>query len=97
MTTNYSQNIMVSDTPSGIKNKYSKEEKQFFYHKLHLHNRRAKIKRVQQDTTSCPECTSETRYDENRAETYCTQCGLVVSAPIEYVGLRKVVYEYGRN
>lgn len=76
--------------------KYSKEEHNF-YHNFHLHRKRAKIIRVQEDTTSCPNCQSETTTDYHRAETYCTGCGLVVSATINYVGLRHVHYEYGRK
>ena len=87
---------MVSDTPSGIKNKYSKEEHNFC-HKIHLHNRRAKIIRVQEDTTSCPLCKKPTVYDEHHNETYCSECGLVVSAPIEYVGLKRIHYAYGKK
>lgn len=76
--------------------KYSKEEHNF-YHNFHLHNKRAKIIRVNEDTTSCPHCQNETTTDHHRAETYCTGCGLVVSATIEYTGLRRVHYEYGRK
>ena len=75
--------------------KYSKEDYKFCH--IHLHKKRAKTIRVQEDTTSCPHCKAETKYDENHNETYCTKCGLIVSASIEYVGLRKAFYEYGRN
>ena len=75
--------------------KYSKEETKLPYH-IHLH-KRAKIIRIQEDTTSCPHCHNETTTDHHRAETYCTECGLVVSATIDYVGLRRIHYEYGKK
>ena len=83
--------------------KYSKEETNFnksFYHKQQYLNkgyRRAKIIKVEEDTSSCPRCQSETTTDHHRAETYCKECGLIVSATIEYTGLRRVYYEYGRK
>lgn len=46
--------------------------------------------------TVCPECDG-TLTTENRAETFCTNCGLVTSASIEYVGLTKIDLPYGRH
>lgn len=46
----------------------------------------------------CPECGKEhtTKYDELHAETYCTNCGLVLTAQytqchIIFPGLRKII------
>ena len=57
--------------------------------------RRAKIDRVEDDTTVCPECGAETKTDYEHAETHCTECGLVTQATIEYVGIRRIKYPYG--
>jgi len=45
--------------------------------------------------TVCPECDA-TLITEN-AETICSECGLVTSASIEYVGLTKIDLPYGRH
>ena len=57
--------------------------------------RRAKLDRVTDDTTVCPECGAKIETDYLHAETHCTRCGLVTQATIEYVGLRKIIYPYG--
>ena len=65
------------------------------FKKPRLVYRRAKLVRVDEDTSVCPECGALTETDYEHAETYCTGCGLVVQATIEYVGVRKVKYPYG--
>lgn len=46
--------------------------------------------------TYCPECNSEELLD-GEAERYCSKCGLVVTASIEYVGLERIILPYGRH
>lgn len=45
---------------------------------------------------TCPECESEMLVD-GEAERYCENCGLVVTASIEYVAGVKIVLPYGRH
>ena len=40
----------------------------------------------------CPECKHEVYHDED--EIICTNCGLVVWGPIEYVGLTRIDYPF---
>lgn len=47
--------------------------------------------------TSCPECGHELTSTLDQDETICTHCGLITSASIEYVGLRKIDLPYGRH
>ena len=47
--------------------------------------------------TSCPECGNELTSTLDQDETICTHCGLITSASIEYVGLRKIDLPYGRH
>ena len=41
----------------------------------------------------CPECQGLLEHDEH-GEVVCVECNLVVSGPIEYVGLERVNYPY---
>ena len=44
----------------------------------------------------CPECGAEVEYSyEDEDEAYCTHCGLVTSASIQYVAGRKINLPYG--
>lgn len=45
----------------------------------------------------CPECQGELTTTEDEDETICTQCGLITSMSIEYVGLTKIDLPYGRH
>jgi len=57
--------------------------------------KRAKIKRAKINFNKCPECKTDTvRHDEEHCLDYCTKCGLVTRASLEYVGLRKADYKY---
>lgn len=47
--------------------------------------------------TSCPECGCDLTSTLDEDETICTNCGLITSASIEYVGLRKIDLPYGRH
>ena len=73
--------------------KFLKEYLQF-KHKRVVY-RRAKLHRIQEDTTTCPECGAKTEQDLEHMETYCTKCGLVTQATIQYIGIEKVTYPYG--
>ena len=42
----------------------------------------------------CPKCNSETIYFEED-ETYCYDCGTVLSATSEYVGITKIILDWG--
>lgn len=65
-------------------------------HKVFVKKRRAKQIPINEDKKICPVCdTSTITHDENRCEDYCTNCGLITRAAINYTGLRKVTYEYG--
>jgi predicted amidophosphoribosyltransferase len=44
---------------------------------------------------ACPECHGDLVYLED--ETYCEECGLVVSATIEYVAGIRIHLPYGRQ
>ena len=46
--------------------------------------------------TVCPECDTLLTTEEHD-ETICPKCGLVTSGSIEYVGLEKIDYPYGRH
>lgn len=61
--------------------------------------KRAEVIRVKENRRKCPDCHSYNTLmtDLDRAETYCTECGLVTSATINYVGLREVHYKHGRK
>lgn len=61
----------------------------------HVTTRRAKLQPNTEDTTICPKCGAETITDNNKAEIYCKDCGLIVKASISYVGNRKLDYPYG--
>ena len=74
--------------------KFLKEYLQFNKHKRVVY-RRAKLHRIQEDTSKCPECGASTIIDLEHMETYCTQCGLVCQATIPYVGIKKINYHYG--
>lgn len=55
---------------------------------------------LQEDQKTCPECLSRNLIkDHDRAETYCHNCGLVVSMSYPYVGGNRVdnphSYHYG--
>lgn len=65
------------------------------FNKKRIVYRRAKLYRVNEDTSVCPECGARTETDMEHAETYCTSCGLVTSATIPYVGNRRIKYPYG--
>lgn len=58
-------------------------------------NRRAKLHPNREKVSTCPECGAETITDMDKAEIYCTDCGLVVKASIPYVGNKKINYPYG--
>lgn len=73
--------------------KFLKEYLQFNKYKVVY--RRAKLHRVTEDTSICPDCGAETRVDMDRCEAYCKECGLVTQATIPYVGVKKVSYMYG--
>ena len=45
----------------------------------------------------CPECGGELDSTIDEDETICKECGLVTSASIEYVSLRKIDLPYGRH
>ena len=46
--------------------------------------------------TYCPECNSDKLVD-GEAERYCSKCGLVVTASIEYVSGCQIILPYGRH
>lgn len=58
-------------------------------------NRRAKLHPNTEKTGICPSCGAKTKTDLDKAEIYCTDCGLVVKASIPYVGNKKINYPYG--
>lgn len=58
-------------------------------------NRRAKLYMNREKVSKCPECGAHTEYDQDKAEVYCTDCGLVVKASIPYVGNKQIIYPYG--
>lgn len=58
-------------------------------------NRRAKLHPNIEKTGICPSCGAKTKTDLDKAEIYCTDCGLVVKASIPYVGNKKIDYPYG--
>ena len=57
--------------------------------------RRAPLHYTYEKTGTCPECGAKTVTDMDRAEIYCTCCGLIVKASIPYVGNKQVKYLYG--
>lgn len=57
--------------------------------------KRAKIRTTDEDTSKCPYCGADTVTDNDKAEIYCHDCGLVVKASIEYVGNKRLMYPYG--
>lgn len=65
------------------------------FKKTSVVNRRAKLHRINDNINVCPDCGAETRTDYEHAETYCTECGLITQATIEYVGNKKIKYPYG--
>lgn len=77
--------------------KYSEEEPNTNYHIMLSPHKRAKIKRVKENPSSCPHCTGIIVYDEYHDEHYCTICGLVTKGNIEYSGLRRVYFRHGRT
>ena len=52
---------------------------------------------VKPQPAHCPECDGELTTSEDEDETICTDCGLITSMSIEYVGLRKLDLPYGRH
>ena len=51
-----------------------------------------------QKLDKCPECGGKVVYDnEDEDEAYCTKCGLVTSASIDYVAGIKIDLPYGRR
>ena len=58
-------------------------------------NRRAQLIPNEENPDICPECGANTKYDQDKAEIYCHDCGLVVKASIVYVGVKRVCYPYG--
>ena len=42
----------------------------------------------------CPECKSKVIHDEEHALDYCTKCGLITRASLEYIGLEKAKHPY---
>ena len=42
----------------------------------------------------CPECKQKVIHDEEHALDYCTKCGLITRASLEYIGLEKAKYPY---
>jgi len=49
-----------------------------------------------QSLNKCPECGAPIKYSsEDEDEAYCTTCGLVTSASIQYVAGRKIHLPYG--
>lgn len=69
-------------------NKYLKNESVIGYRRARLHRNNEKL-------GICPECGAHTEYDMDKAEIYCTDCGLIVKASISYVGTKQVIYPYG--
>ena len=57
--------------------------------------RRAKLHLNNENTEICPKCGAETITDLDRCEIYCSNCGLVIKASIEYVGVKRLLYPYG--
>ena len=54
------------------------------------------LKKITKNIPSqCPEC--EGKLVEGEAESYCNDCGLVVTASIEYVAGVRIVLPYGRH
>lgn len=74
--------------------KFLKEYLQFNKHKRVVY-RRAKLHRVTDDTSVCPECGANTEQDLEHMETYCKECGLITQATIQYVGNHKIIYTHG--
>lgn len=51
-----------------------------------------------QKLDKCPECGGKITYEnEDEYEAYCTRCGLVTTASIEYVAGIKIDLPYGRR
>ena len=44
--------------------------------------------------SKCPECKNKVIHDEEHALDYCTHCGLITRASLEYIGLRKAKHPY---
>ena len=67
--------------------------------KIHERNvigyRRARLQPNNEKVEICPQCGAHTEYDMDRAEIYCTDCGLIVKASIPYVGNKFISYPYG--
>ena len=57
--------------------------------------RRARLTRIDEDNTICPQCGANIRFDSEHMEEYCTECGLITRASIPYSSLQKVYYPYG--
>ena len=70
---------------------YEKNLKHVTYRKY----RRAKLQPNTENTDICPGCGATTVTDLDKCEIYCQDCGLVVKASIEYVGVKHIVYPYG--
>jgi len=47
--------------------------------------------------TTCPECHGDLTTNDDRDETLCSSCGLIVSASIEYVAGIRIDLPYGRH
>ena len=56
--------------------------------------KRAKKIRANINFTECPECKKHVTHDEEHCLDYCTNCGLVTRASLQYTGLRKAKYPY---
>ena len=76
---------------------YQTYEKKFLYKfKIRLvSHRRARLIKNNETVHKCPECGAKTKIDLDRAERYCTQCGLIVKASIHYVGNTYIDDPYG--
>ncbi len=58
-------------------------------------NRRAQLIPNEENPDICPECGANTKYDQDKAEIYCNDCGLVVKASIPYSGIKHIHHHYG--
>lgn len=58
-------------------------------------NRRAQLIPNEENPDICPECGANTKYDQDKAEIYCNDCGLVVKASIPYSGNKHIHHHYG--
>lgn len=57
--------------------------------------RRAQLIPNEENPDICPECGANTKYDQDKAEICCNDCGLVVKASIPYSGIKHIHHHYG--